>query len=233
MPDNPRIPKPTAQRLSLYLRELGNRAADKRPTVSSKQLGAAAGLTDAQVRKDLALFGQFGQPGVGYQVAALRERLREIVGTHQQWRAAIVGVGNIGRALLSYRRFRDEGFEISAVFDQSASLVGSRVGGLVVQPLSKLRETVQRDGISIGVIAVPPEAAQEVADALVAAGVRGILNFAPRRLDMRRGVPCVDVDFTSALQRLSFELGGTTMPAAPKPPATSPPAAPVRKAKRT
>lgn len=210
MPGRTRIPKPTAQRLSLYLRELNSRAAEKRRTVSSKQLGAAVGLTDAQVRKDLACFGQFGRPGVGYDVTALRERLREIVGTHRQWRAAVVGVGNIGRALLSYRRFRDEGFEIAAIFDQAPALVGTRTSGLVVQPLSKLRETVQKESISIGVIAVPPEAAQEVADALVAAGVRGILNFAPRRLDVRGAIPTLDVDFTGALEQLAFEVGEAT-----------------------
>lgn len=207
MPGTPRIPKATAERLSLYLRELSQRAADRKETVSSKQLGAAVGLTDAQVRKDLACFGQFGQPGVGYRVEALRERLREIVGTHQQWRAAVVGLGNIGRALLSYRRFREEGFEIAAVFDHSPTLVGTRTAGLTVQPVSKLREVVQRERISIGVIAVPLEAAQDVADALVGAGVRGILNFAPRRLRVQSGIPTVDVDFTSALQRLSFEVG--------------------------
>lgn len=210
MPAGSRIPKPTAERLSLYLRELRSRAADQKPTVSSKQLGTAVGLTDAQVRKDLALFGQFGQPGVGYDVVALRDRLREIVGTHQEWRTAVVGAGNIGRALMSYKRFGDEGFVIAAVFDQSPSIVGSRIGGLTVQPVSRLREVVQREGISIGVVAVPPEAAQEVADALVAAGVKGVLNFAPRRLVVRGAVPTVDVDFTSALQRLSFEVGAAT-----------------------
>ncbi len=209
MPGRTRIPKPTAQRLSLYLRELNGRSTDKRPTVSSKQLGAAVGLTDTQVRKDLACFGQFGRPGVGYDVASLRERLREIVGTHRQWRAAVVGIGNIGRALLSYRRFREEGFEIVAIFDQAPGLVGTRTGGLTVQPLTKLREVIQREGVSIGVIAVPPEAAQEVANALVAAGVRGLLNFAPRRLDLKTGVPTVDVDFTGALEKLAFEVGET------------------------
>ncbi len=221
MPGRTRIPKATAHRLSLYLRELNLLASNTQRTVSSKQLGSAVGITDAQVRKDLAVFGQFGQAGVGYQVAALRERLRQILGTHQQWRAAVVGAGNIGRALLSYNRFLEEGFEIVAVFDQAPALVGTRAGSLTVQPLNRLKDTVARERIGLGIIAVPPDAAQQVADALVAAGVRGILNFAPRRLSVRGHVPVVDVDFTSALQKLAFELS-----------LEQPPAQPVRRPRR-
>lgn len=194
--------RPAAERLSLYLREAERLGAADRSTVSSRQLGAAAGAADAQVRKDLAAVGCTGQPGIGYDVSALAESIRAAIGVHEQWRAALVGAGNIGRALAAYRRLRDEGFEIAAIFDQSESVVGRRVGGFVVQPLEDLAETVRRESIGIGIIAVPPEAAQQVAVRLVAAGVRGILNFAPRRLEVADRVPVVDVDFRSALERL-------------------------------
>jgi redox-sensing transcriptional repressor len=206
MPGRSRIPKPTAQRLSLYLRELEQRAADGKHTVSSRQLGTAAGTTDAQVRKDLGSVAHTGRPGVGYDVVPLIESIRALIGVVQPWRAAIVGAGNIGRALAAYRRFQDHGFEIVAMFDQQSSVVGARVSGLQVRGMRDLRDTVGREDIRIGIIAVPPEAAQDVADALVAAGVRGILNFAPRRLQVPTDVPTVDVDFRSALERLAFEV---------------------------
>lgn len=194
--------RPAAERLSLYLREAERLAVLGKSTVSSRQLGAAAGAADAQVRKDLGIIGRSGQPGVGYEVAALAEAIRSVIGVHERWRAALVGAGNIGRALAAYRRLREEGFEVAAVFDRAESVVGRRVAGLEVLPLAAIAETVRRESIGIGIIAVPPEAAQEVADLLVAAGVRGILNFAPRRLHVTDRVPVVDVDFRSALERL-------------------------------
>ncbi len=224
MPGRSRIPKPTAQRLSLYLRELEHRAAEGRRTVSSRQLGNATGTTDAQVRKDLGIVGNPGQPGVGYNIGALIAAIRAVIGVVHPWRAALVGAGNIGRALLAYRRFPEAGFEIAAVFDQAAGVVGTRVSGMSVRPMRDLKEIVEREGIRMGIIAVPPEAAQSVADAMVAAGVRGILNFAPRRLDCAAQVPTVDVDFRSALERLAFEMsereqsvGGTAESAAAAP----------------
>ena len=206
MPGRSRIPKPTAQRMSLYLRELEQRAAEGRRTVSSRQLGSAAGTTDAQVRKDLGSVAHVGRPGVGYEIASLTEAIRSLIGVVQPWRAAIVGAGNIGRALAAYRRFHDHGFEIAAIFDQQPGVVGARISGLQVRGMRDLKDVIARERIRIGIIAVPPEAAQDVAQALVAAGVRGILNFAPRRLSVPEGVPTVDVDFRSALERLAFEV---------------------------
>ena len=194
--------RPAAERLSLYLREAERLAALGRVTVSSRQLGASAGAADAQVRKDLGIIGRSGQPGVGYDVAALAEAIRAIIGVQERWRAALVGAGNIGRALAAYRRLREEGFEVAAIFDRAESVVGRRVAGLEVLPIEAIPETVRRESIGIGIIAVPPEAAQEVADLLVGSGVRGILNFAPRRLRVTDRVPVVDVDFRSALERL-------------------------------
>ncbi|MFO0961613.1 MAG: redox-sensing transcriptional repressor Rex [Phycisphaerales bacterium] len=206
MPGRARIPKPTAQRLSLYLRELEQRHAEGRRTVSSRQLGQATGTTDAQVRKDLGTLAMSGQPGVGYGIASLIESIRSVIGVVHPWRAALVGAGNIGRALAAYRRFPEAGFEIAAVFDHAAGVVGTRISGIPVRPMRELKETVDREGIRIGIVAVPGEAAQGVADALVAAGVRGILNFAPRRLEVPAQVSTVEVDFRSALERLAFEM---------------------------
>ncbi len=201
-----KIPEPTVRRLSLYLRELRTREDGGEATISSKQLGGALGFTDAQVRKDLALFGQFGHPGVGYRIDELTERLRKILGKDRQWNACIVGAGNIGRALMPYGRFRREGFDIVAIFDRDPHVVGTNVGEHKVRPLDDLRALVRERGIRIGIIAVPGEAAQATADRLVQAGVIGILNFAPRRLELGERVNVVNVDFTVALEQLAFQI---------------------------
>jgi redox-sensing transcriptional repressor len=171
-------------------------------TVSSGTLGRAAGASDAQVRKDLRVVGAAGQPGVGYDAAALADAIRGTLGVRETWRAVLVGAGNIGRALAAYDRLGREGFEIAAILDRAPGIVGRTVGRLEVLPMSALADVVRRQGIGIGVIAVPPDQAQEVAEALVESGVRGILNFAPRRLELSGGIPVVDVDFRSALERL-------------------------------
>ena len=204
--DRPAIPRPAARRLSLYLRELSSRLESGEQTVSSKSLGRSLGLTDAQVRKDLALFGQFGHPGRGYGIAELIDSLRKIMGRDRAWRVCVVGAGNIGRALVSYDRFRREGFEIVAVFDGDGSLSGREVGGIPVRAMPDLAAVVAAERINLGIIAVPREGAQQVADALVAAGVRGILNFAPRRIEVREGIGIVSVDFTVALEQLAFQV---------------------------
>lgn len=200
------IPRPAARRLSLYLRELTSRLQAGEETVSSKALGLTLGLTDAQVRKDLALFGQFGHPGRGYGISDLIDSLRKIMGRDRAWRVCVVGAGNIGRALASYDRFRGEGFEIAALFDGDPALVGKDIGGLRVRSMSELSKVVASEKINLGIVAVPREAAQQVADALVAAGVKGILNFAPRRIEVREGIGIVSVDFTVALEQLAFQL---------------------------
>lgn len=216
MPNRKAIPRPAARRLSLYLRELSSRLEQGERTVSSKALGRSLGLTDAQVRKDLAIFGQFGHPGRGYEITELVDSLRRIMGRDREWRACVVGAGNIGRALVSYDRFRREGFRIVAMFDSDASLAGRDVGGLRVRPMSDLPTVAATEGVQLGIIAVPREAAQQVADALVAAGVRGILNFSPRRIEVREGIGIVSVDFTVALEQLAFQIAtgavGTGVP---------------------
>ena len=207
MPERNRISKPAARRLSQYLRTLQARLDGDASTtrVSSRELGEQAGVADAQVRKDLASFGAGGQPGVGYQVRALHDGLRRALGLDKPWRAVLVGAGNIGRALLAYPRFGEEGFDLVAVFDRASAVVGRRVAGHAVQPMSNLQEAVRRSGAQLGIVAVPHEEAQDVADALVRAGIQGVLNFAPRALRLPAHVAVVAVDFTEALERLAFE----------------------------
>lgn len=205
MPPSSRIPKPTARRLSRYLRLLQSSEPGS-GSVSSRELGEAAGVVDAQVRKDLATVGAVGQPGVGFRSKELLERLRSAMGLERRWPVVLVGAGKIGRALLAYPRFAEEGFEIVAVFDRSTTVVGRTVAGHVVQPMSALAEGVRRSGAEMGIVAVPPDQAQEVAQALVRAGVSGVLNFAPRPLRLPPAIPVVPVDFTEALERLAFEI---------------------------
>ena len=206
MPQRAKIPRPTAKRLSLYLRELEARHEQGETTISSKQLGHALGLTDAQVRKDLACFGQFGHPGIGYAIEELIGRLRSILGTDRQWHAAVVGAGNIGRALMAYGRFPRKGFQIVAVFDDDPAVVGREIAGHGVRPMADLQAIVREREVKIGIVAVPAEAAQDVADRLIEAGVTGILNFAPKRLDVKNAVSVVSVDFSVALEQLAFQV---------------------------
>src|SRR5437870_1903696 len=167
------IPNPAVRRLSLYLRQLEAFARKDRKTISSKQLGESLGLTDAQVRKDLAYFGQFGHPGIGYRVDELIIKVKQILGTDKIWSVLLVGAGNLGRALLAYRGFDAKGFRIAAVFDTDPAKIGKRQGGFIIQPPSELAATIQKDNIRLAIIAVPADAAQEVADQLVDAGIRG------------------------------------------------------------
>ncbi len=164
------------------------------------------GLTDAQVRKDLAYFGQFGHPGIGYQVSELTNRLRAILRTDRIWNTAVVGAGRVGRALMAYERFHLKGFEIAAVFDSDPEVIGQEIAGHSVRPMSDLPQLVADRDIKIGIITVPAEAAQAVVDALIDAGVTGILNFAPVRLEVRDAVSITSVDFSVSLEQLAFQI---------------------------
>lgn len=206
MSRRPPIPFPTVKRLSLYLREVDRLQARGDTRVSSRQLGAALGLNDTQIRKDLSLFGQFGQAGIGYLLAPLGERLREILGKDRIWRTAVVGAGRLGQAIISYGPFAREGFQITAVFDADPDLVGKTVEGQVILPLDRLEEVIGARQILLGIVSVPQEAAQEVANRLVDAGVLGLLNFAPTRLDVTDRASVASVDFSSRLERLAFQV---------------------------
>src|SRR5438477_1492131 len=163
------IPNPAVRRLSLYLRQLQAFARKDRKTISSKQLGESLNLTDAQVRKDLAYFGQFGHPGIGYRVDELIVKVKQILGTDKIWNVLLVGAGNLGRALLAYKGFDAKGFRIAAVFDGDPAKIGKRQGNFIIQPPSELSATIDKHAIRLAIIAVPADAAQEVADQLVEA----------------------------------------------------------------
>lgn len=204
------IPAPAVRRLSLYLRHLESLLRTDHKTISSKQLGDALKLTDAQVRKDLAYFGQFGSPGVGYAVSELVPRLRGILRTDRPWNVLLVGIGNLGAALAAYRGFEKKGFQLVAVFDRDAQNVGRPVAslpGVTVQPMDEVAETVRRLEIRLGIIAVSSDGAQWVADRLAEAGVLGLVNFAPVTISMSPGIAVSSVDLAVQLEQLSFQVG--------------------------
>jgi redox-sensing transcriptional repressor len=200
------VPNPAVRRLSLYLRQLEAFKRKDRRTISSKQLGESLNLTDAQVRKDLAYFGQFGHPGIGYRVDELIAKVKQILGTDKTWNVLLVGAGNLGRALMSYRGFDAKGFRLAAVFDNDPSKIGKKQGNFTVQPLSELGETVRRQSIRLAILAVPADPAQAVADQLVAAGIRGLLNFAPVSLNLPPDVALNAVDLAVQLEQISFQV---------------------------
>ncbi len=175
-------------------------------TVSSQGLAHLSGVTSAQVRKDLSYFGNFGKRGLGYAVARLKKEIRLILGLNRRWRVALVGAGNIGSALFSYKEFRRQGFDFAAVFDVSPDRVGQRWRDLHIMNVDSLKEETERLGIEIGVIAVPARAAQGVADRMVQAGMRGILNFAHRKLFVPPQVALRNVNLAVELESLSFSI---------------------------
>lgn len=200
------VPKAVVNRLSLYLRELEHLLRGGQQTTSSHQLGRVLGFTDAQVRKDLAYFGHFGHPGIGYRCDELVAAIRRILGTDQPWTVAIVGVGNLGRALLGYRGFSERGFRIVAAFDTDAGKVGSQIEGVEVFHVDRVAEVARAHRLRLGVIAVPAAAAQQAADLLVAHGIEGILNFAPVTLALPDNVRRVGVDLAIELEQLTFAM---------------------------
>ena len=212
--DQPRpdlIPNPAVRRLSLYLRQLEAFKRKDRRTISSKQLGESLGLTDAQVRKDLAYFGQFGHPGIGYKVDDLIAEVRRILGTDKTWNVLLVGAGNLGRALMAYRGFASKGFQLAAVFDNDPSKVGRKQGTFTVQALADLEPTIRAHNIKLAMIAVPADVAQDVAEQLIEAGIRGLLNFAPVSLTVPAHIAINSVDLAVQLEQLSFQVGFSNM----------------------
>jgi redox-sensing transcriptional repressor len=192
--------------VSLYLRQLETALRQGSDTISSRQLGSALGFTDAQVRKDLACFGQFGQPGVGYRIEDLTGTLRSILGIDQVWPTAIIGLGNLGRALVMYRGFRTRGFRVVALLDNDPRKVGGAMSGLRVRPIEDLPALVPELGISLAVLCVPAEVAQRVAEQVVACGVKGILNFAPLPLNLPPSVAVMAVDLSVQLELLAYQV---------------------------
>lgn len=196
----------TIRRLSLYLRRLRELREEGTEVVSSRQLAEGSGTTPAQVRKDLSLFGSFGKRGRGYQVSVLLETLESILGLGRSWRVALVGAGKIGRALLGYADMERRGFRFVAAFDVDPDKIGAIHYGVEVRPLEELEGTVRSRDVEMGVIATPPDAAQETAGRLVEAGVTGILNFAPVKVDVPPEITLRGVDVVLELEGLSFAL---------------------------
>ena len=197
----------TTNRLSVYLRCLNLLDVAGVRTVSSQALAEQFHLNAAQIRKDLAYFGEFGVRGVGYYVKELRRHLRQILGIDRGVAVAIMGAGNLGLALADYPGFRDEGFEIVAMFDQSRDKIGHRSrAGVPIYDARELRKIVRRERIRIAVIAVPATAAQAVVTSVVAAGIKAILNFSPGAIKVPDGVKLKSMDLTVSLESLSFFL---------------------------
>lgn len=206
IPSDATVPKVVVSRISLYLRELQRLQAAGQQTISSSQLGTLLGFSDAQVRKDLGFFGQFGYPGVGYRCEELITAMRDILGTNHAWPVVMVGAGNLGQALLGYRGFGRQNFSIEAAFDADPAKVGQVIQGIRIRPVDELPAVVKEKGIRLGMIVVPAERAQEVADRLVQAGIEGIVNFAPTTLTLPPHVQSVSVDLAIELEQLSFAV---------------------------
>ena len=198
------IPDASVARLPGYLRALTALARDGIASVSSEELATAAGVSSAMLRKDLSHLGSYGVRGVGYDVERLASEITSVLGLTQDWPVAIVGMGNLGRALAAYRGFAGRGFRVIALLDADPRLVGERVADQDVRPMTDLPGLVADDGLAIGVIATPSEGAQQACDDLVAAGVRSVLNFAPAVLAVPDGVVVRKVDLSTELQILAF-----------------------------
>jgi redox-sensing transcriptional repressor len=201
-----KISEPTVNRLSMYLRVLRQVEREGAATLSSEELARRAGTTAAQVRKDLSVFGTFGTRGRGYAVPELVSALRRILGLERSWRVGLVGAGKIGAALFGYADFRRQGFDIVAVFDVDPAKIGQRWDELVVRPLEELETAAAADALEIIILAVPAEAAQDVADRAVRAGVRGILNFAPVKLNLPETLALKNVNMAMEMEGLSYAL---------------------------
>ena len=203
--ENRKIPPATVKRLPLYLQCLDQIDSDS-IGISSKNLADLAKVNDAQVRRDLSYLGTLGTRGVGYDIKTLRNQLQLELGLVEGWSAVIVGVGNLGSALAHYGGFKDKGFGVVGLFDDDPKKINSQVAGLVVTPLSKMKEYCKKYNVAIGIIATPGEYAQGVADQLIDCGVRSILNFAPVLLKNVKDVQIRSVDLSQELQILSYYL---------------------------
>lgn len=202
----PRVSESTVRRLSHYLRSLEQREAGGASTVSSEDLAHDAGTTAAQVRKDLSHFGSFGKRGLGYRTPELADRLRSILGLDRPWPVLLAGAGRIGSALFAYPDFRRRGFRIVSIVDDDPAKVGSRWEGVTIVAADRLEHEISRFGLEVLILAVPGGAAQGIAERAVAAGVRGILNFAPTQLRLPHRVAVQDVNLVMELEALAFEL---------------------------
>jgi redox-sensing transcriptional repressor len=214
------VPDVVIQRLPMYahiLRALKDVGVE---SIGSRELGAMLRTTPAQIRKDLSYFGKFGKQGMGYDVSQLLEELTHVLGLGRQWSLALVGTGRLGRALIEHKGFVDEDFKMVAVFDKNPRRIGGKLGGIAIQDVADLEQTVKELGIEIGIVAVPPAEAQRVIDSLVRAGTRAILNYAPIVARVPKGVQLRQITPLHALQSMTYylkaELASINSPAASK-----------------
>jgi redox-sensing transcriptional repressor len=202
-----KIPTATITRLSIYSRYLEVMAQEGVKIIASDKLAEKCGINPAQIRKDLAYFGEFGIRGVGYFVKELLFEIKRILGLNKTWKMALVGIGNLGSALLAHQNFIRQGYEFAAVFDVDPAKVGRRLpSGQVIFHLDEMERVVKENNIEIGVIATPANKAQAVAQSLIEAGVKAILNFAPTQLQVIEGMAVENVDFTVKLDNLAYNL---------------------------
>jgi redox-sensing transcriptional repressor len=206
----PKIPEMTIRRLSVYTRCLLQLEEDHVKTISSQDLAERFNLNSAQVRKDLAYFGEFGVRGIGYYVAGLRNELQRILGLDRAWPVVLVGFGNLGSALFHYKGFGAQGFKIAAIVDDDPAKVAHTIDSVPIIPSRDMAREVKARAVQIAIVAVPADAAQTVADQLVAAGIKAILNFAPARIKVPRDVRLKNVDLSIELETLSFYLAKGT-----------------------
>lgn len=201
-----RIPRATIQRLAIYVQVLESLMREGTQVISSETLAKACSVNPSQIRKDLAYFGEFGVRGVGYYVQDLNNSIKRSLGVDRTWNTALVGVGNLGRALLNHKEFRLRGFNIVAAFDCDPFKIGEEVSGLEVQCTKRLKDRVDEMRIEIGIITTPPERAQRAANHLIEAGITGIISFAPTRIEVPAKVFVEYVDFFHHLYSLAFNV---------------------------
>jgi len=202
-----KIPTATITRLSIYSRYLEALAQEGVKIIASDKLAEKCGINPAQIRKDLAYFGEFGIRGVGYFVKELLFEIKRILGLNKSWKMALIGIGNLGSALLAHQNFIRQGYTFAAVFDVDPAKVGRRLpSGQVIHHLDDLEQVVKENDIEIGVIATPANRAQAVAQRLIQAGIKAILNFAPIQLQVHEGMVVENVDFTVKLDNLAYHL---------------------------
>ena len=204
--DREMIPDIVVGRLPMYLRALQRMANSGRQVTSSQELGERLGISAAQIRKDLSQFGEFGKQGTGYNIDYLIEQLRSILHINQDWKVAVVGAGDIGNAVARYRGFADRGFSVTMIFDNDPEKIGTKIGDFTVQDATNMEEAIRQAGIKIAMVSVPANHAQEVADRLVKAGVKAILNYAPLSLNVPMGVHVQHIDPAIHLQRMTYYL---------------------------
>lgn len=201
---NINIPKTTVNRLSLYLKCFIELSESKINFISSDELARLVGLNSAQVRKDLSYFGKFGRRGLGYNVEILRQKISEILGTHKLWKVAIIGIGNLGRALLTYSGFKERGFKIIAGFDNAPDKIGWEIDGINIYSVDELEKIIKKEKIEIIILTTPKTAVQEIISRLKNTNIKGILNFAGKYLVAEKDIKIRNVDISLELEQLTF-----------------------------